>query len=219
MRLIPLFKLPQTEHFMDTWKAGRTETKEKSVFRPTAIQKYAAAAAAPRGMLVHSAGPLLPPNAIFLYQKILILTRRRNVLTNMTLRKWPCINQKNLPQQRQLLCLWSPHEHSLSYSVTSSVRVLATGWTVHGSNPGMGEIYRTRADRPHGPYCLLYHVYRIFFLELKRPGCDADHSPNLALWLKKEWSYTSTYLLDLYDMSLGELIFSHSIGKPTHAHF
>jgi len=43
MRFIPLFKLRQTEHFMGTWKAGKT--KENSIFRPTAIQKYAAAAA------------------------------------------------------------------------------------------------------------------------------------------------------------------------------
>jgi hypothetical protein len=28
---------------------------------------------------------------------------------------------------------------------------LATGWKVRGSNPGEGEIFRTRSDRPWGP--------------------------------------------------------------------
>jgi len=44
MRFIPLFKLLQTEHFVGTWKAGKT--KENRIFRPTAIQRYAAAGAA-----------------------------------------------------------------------------------------------------------------------------------------------------------------------------
>jgi hypothetical protein len=32
--------------------------------------------------------------------------------------------------------------------VAQSVWRMATGWTVHGSNPGAGEIFRTRPDRP-----------------------------------------------------------------------
>jgi hypothetical protein len=32
-----------------------------------------------------------------------------------------------------------------------SVLQFATGWTVRGSNPGRGEIFRTRPDRPCGP--------------------------------------------------------------------
>ena len=30
------------------------------------------------------------------------------------------------------------------------------GWTVRGSNPGGGEIFRTRPDRSRGPTSLLY---------------------------------------------------------------
>ena len=41
-------------------------------------------------------------------------------------------------------------------------RWLATGWTVRGPNPGGGEIFRTRPDRPWGPPSLLYNVYRVF---------------------------------------------------------
>jgi hypothetical protein len=32
--------------------------------------------------------------------------------------------------------------------VSQSVQRLTTGWTVWGSNPGGGEIFRTRPDRP-----------------------------------------------------------------------
>ena len=42
-----------------------------------------------------------------------------------------------------------------------SVQRLATGWTVRGSNPGGGEIFRTRPDRLWGPASLLYNGYRI----------------------------------------------------------
>jgi hypothetical protein len=41
--------------------------------------------------------------------------------------------------------------------VAQSVWRLATGWTVRGSNPGVGEIFRTRPDRPS----LLYNGYRV----------------------------------------------------------
>jgi hypothetical protein len=39
---------------------------------------------------------------------------------------------------------------------------LATGWTVRGSNPGGGEIFRTYPDQPQGPLSLLYNEYRVF---------------------------------------------------------
>ena len=35
-------------------------------------------------------------------------------------------------------------------------------WTVRGSNPGVGQIFRTRPDRPWGPPSLLYNGYRVF---------------------------------------------------------
>ena len=39
--------------------------------------------------------------------------------------------------------------HAQNVGRDSSVRiVLATGWTVWGSNPGGGEVFRTRPDRP-----------------------------------------------------------------------
>jgi hypothetical protein len=43
----------------------------------------------------------------------------------------------------------------------SSVSI-ATGWTFQGSNPGGGEIFRTRPDRSLGPPSFLYNGYRVF---------------------------------------------------------
>jgi len=42
------------------------------------------------------------------------------------------------------------------------VQRLATGWTVRGSNPGGGEIFRTRPDRAWGPPSLIHNRYRVF---------------------------------------------------------
>ena len=46
-----------------------------------------------------------------------------------------------------------------------------------GSNPGGGEIFYTRLDRPWGPSSLLYNGYRISFAGVKRPGRGVDHPP------------------------------------------
>jgi hypothetical protein len=51
------------------------------------------------------------------------------------------------------------------------------GWTVRGSNPGGGEIFRTCPNQPWGPLSLLYNRYRIFPGGKVRPGCAANHSP------------------------------------------
>ena len=40
--------------------------------------------------------------------------------------------------------------------------VIASGWTVQGSNPDVDEIFRTRPDRPWGPPSLLYNGYQVF---------------------------------------------------------
>jgi hypothetical protein len=54
---------------------------------------------------------------------------------------------------------------------------MATGWTVRGSNPGGGEIFRTCPDRPWIPTSLLYNGYRVFPGGKERPVRDVDHSP------------------------------------------
>jgi len=57
-----------------------------------------------------------------------------------------------------------------------------------GSNPGGGEIFRTRPDRPWGPPSLLYNRYRVSFLGVKRSRRGVDHQPHLAPRLKSEYS-------------------------------
>jgi len=54
---------------------------------------------------------------------------------------------------------------------------MATGWTVRGSNPDGGKIFRTSPDRPWVPPILLYNGYRVFPGGKERPGRDADPSP------------------------------------------
>jgi hypothetical protein len=51
------------------------------------------------------------------------------------------------------------------------------GWTVRGSNPSGGEIFRTHSHRPWGPPSLLYNGYRLSFLGVKQPGHRVDHPP------------------------------------------
>jgi hypothetical protein len=64
-------------------------------------------------------------------------------------------------------------------------RLRATGWTVRGSNPGGGEIFRTRPDRPWGLPSLLYNEYRVSFPGIKRPGRGVDHPPSSSARVKE----------------------------------
>ena len=52
---------------------------------------------------------------------------------------------------------------------------LATGCTVHGSNPGGSEIFPTRPDRSRRPSILLYNRQRVSFTGVKRPRSGVDH--------------------------------------------
>ena len=59
-----------------------------------------------------------------------------------------------------------------------SVVDIATAYGLDG--PGIesqvgGETFRDRPVRTWGPPSLLYNGYRIFFPEIKRPGCGVDH--------------------------------------------
>jgi hypothetical protein len=51
------------------------------------------------------------------------------------------------------------------------------GWAIQRSNPGRGEIFCTRPDRPWGPPSLLYNGYRVSFPGVKRPGRGVNHPP------------------------------------------
>jgi hypothetical protein len=69
--------------------------------------------------------------------------------------------------------------------------------SLRGSNPGWGEIFRTRPDRPGGPRSLLHNGYRVPSPTVKRQGCGTDQPPHLVPRLKKEYSYISTPPLGL----------------------
>jgi len=80
------------------------------------------------------------------------------------------------------------------FRITGSLGLgsLSTGWTVRGSNPGGGEIFRACPDRSWGPPSLLYNGYRVFPGGKERSGRDADPSPPSSAVIKKEESYTTT---------------------------
>jgi hypothetical protein len=58
---------------------------------------------------------------------------------------------------------------------------IATGYVLDdlGSNPGEGEIFRTRPDLPWGPTNLLYNAYKVSFPGVRRPGYVVNHLPHL----------------------------------------
>ena len=64
-----------------------------------------------------------------------------------------------------------------------------------GSNPGVGEIFRTCPDRPWGQPSLLYSGYRVCFPGVKRPGNGVNHPPPSGAEVKE------TVELYLYSLS------------------
>jgi hypothetical protein len=69
-----------------------------------------------------------------------------------------------------------------------------------GSNPGWGEIFRTRPDLLWGQPSLIYNGYRVSAPGVKRLGRGVDYPPHLALRLKKECSYTSAPPMGLHGL-------------------
>jgi hypothetical protein len=70
--------------------------------------------------------------------------------------------------------------------VAQSVQRLATGWTVRGSKPGGGEIFRTRPGA-HPASCTMGTGS---FPGVKRPGRGADPPPLSSAEVENEYSYT-----------------------------
>jgi hypothetical protein len=66
--------------------------------------------------------------------------------------------------------------HSTAKDI-SCAYVIQKCWTVWGSNPGGGQIFPTRLDRPWGPSSLLYKGYRVSFPGVKRPGRGVNQVP------------------------------------------
>jgi len=65
--------------------------------------------------------------------------------------------------------------------------LLATGWTVHGSNPGGGTSFSAPLQTGPGAHRASYKIGTRSFPEVKRPGFDVVTThPYLAPRLKKE---------------------------------
>jgi hypothetical protein len=81
----------------------------------------------------------------------------RNCSTNL---RSPCLSLRVFVTAIYLLL---PSKRGTA--IAQSVQRLAKGWTVRGSNPGGGEIFRTCPNRPWGPPSLLCNEFRVL------PGC------------------------------------------------
>jgi hypothetical protein len=75
--------------------------------------------------------------------------------------------------------------------IALSVLRLATDWTIRGSNPGGGEIFR------RGTYPASCTMGTGSFPGVKRSGRGADQTPPSSAEVTNEYSYTSTPPLDL----------------------
>ena len=74
---------------------------------------------------------------------------------------------------------------NLRAGIAQSVQRLATGWTIRGSNPGAGRIFRIRPDRPWSPHRLLHKGYRVCSPGVKWPGRGFDHLPTSSAVVKE----------------------------------
>jgi hypothetical protein len=80
------------------------------------------------------------------------------------------------------------------------VQRFVMGWTIGGSNPGKGEIFRIRPDRPWRPPSLLHNGYGVSFPKVKRPGRGVEHLLRSRAEVKERVNYTSTPLLGIYGL-------------------
>jgi len=70
-------------------------------------------------------------------------------------------------------------------------------------NPGGGEIFRTRPDRPWGPP--LYNGYRVSFPGVKRPGRSVDHPPSSSAQFKERVELYLYSPMGLHGLFQGEI--------------
>jgi hypothetical protein len=71
------------------------------------------------------------------------------------------------------------------------------GWAVWGSNPAVGEIFRTIQNGPVS-HPASYAIGTGSFPGVQQPGRGIDHPPHLARRLKKGYSCRFTLLLCLH---------------------
>ena len=117
--------------------------------------------------------------------RIVYLSARLNLRMRIRLWRlsWPCpLILAPCGQDNVALCysVW----HTWARGPSREVGI-ATGWTVRGSNPFGGEIFRNCPDRPWTPPTLLYNGYRVLHGGINRSGRDANpSSPSSAVVMK-----------------------------------
>jgi hypothetical protein len=87
------------------------------------------------------------------------------------------------------------------------------GWTARGSNPRGGRDF-SQTDPNARPAS--YTLDTGFFPRVNPPGPKFDHSPYLALKLKKEYSYTSTSFLGLNGLFGVKFALQQGCTNPRH---
>jgi len=82
----------------------------------------------------------------------------------------------NACQKFGFLCrdFFLEHYKHLWARIAQSVQELFSDWTVRGSDPGEGEIFCTRPNRPWGPPIHLHSGYQVI-AGVKRAGRGVDH--------------------------------------------
>jgi len=86
-------------------------------------------------------------------------------------------NIRNVYKRKQTTNYWTKLEMRFTYGLVSyrNFTVLLC-WTVRASNPGGGETFLIRPDRPWGPPSLLYNGNRVLS-GTKAAGGGVDHPP------------------------------------------
>jgi hypothetical protein len=90
-----------------------------------------------------------------------------------------CLDLQHFPRYLIKGAIFGKKLLNMLVGIAQSIERLATGWTVRGSNPGGGEIFRTTPDRHWGPRSRPYNGYQISFPGVKRPGRHVDNPPIL----------------------------------------
>jgi hypothetical protein len=99
--------------------------------------------------------------------------------------------------------------------VAQTVYRLTTRWTVRGSNPGGGKIFRTCPDWPWGPASLLYSGYWVFPGGKVRPGRAAYQSlPSSAEVFPPSGPHRACNVVTLPLPFIFGYILSYLIGVP-----
>ena len=118
-----------------------------------------------------------------------------------------CSTMKKVPRRSIETLLFSYFSQVNFSGGRDRVERLAKGWTVRGSGPCGGVVFRSRPDRPRNSPSLLYKGYQVF-RSVKAGASVFDLSPSLQV----EWCCISTFPLWLQRHVMGwlsQLLYTH----------